>query len=94
MSLTLNTVIDGCNYVVERDGNQVITVEDSNGVLVADIEFCDQTECCYGSYRSEENGTIGSFSNSEFYFKYGRTTLTSDGIEDIARWLVCTHPEH
>lgn len=81
----LKITVDGIDYDVEiAHGGDVITVSDTEG-RVASAEFDHAVETVAFSYFTPEEGCIGEASLDALY---------RETPEELARWLVSTHPSH
>ena len=75
---------DGCDYMVTTNHRgDVITVYDLESTPVGEAELDSSAETVYGQYYSEEDGWFADFAVRDLYGK---------PIEDIATWIVSTHP--
>jgi hypothetical protein len=76
--------VDGCDCMVTTTHRgDVIRVHDLDGVPIGEAELDNAAETVYGQYHDEEDGWFAEFTQRDLYDK---------PIEEIARWIVSTHP--
>jgi hypothetical protein len=76
--------VDGCDCMVTTNHRgDVITVYDLEGTPIGEAELDSGAETVYGQYYDEESGWFAEFAQRDLYDK---------PIEEIASWIVSTHP--